>query len=147
MTAKEYLKQIKIKNAVINNKQRQKDDLREMLFSFGGCGTGERVQSSPDPDKLGTLYSRIDEKEREIESDIDKLIDFKFKVIGQINELTDDRYVTLLYKRYIEFAKWEEIAVSMGYDMRSIYRLHGEALQMFSNKFSTILSSDDIVCH
>lgn len=36
MTAKEYLHSIKIKDAIINNLQHDKEDLRDMLYSLGG---------------------------------------------------------------------------------------------------------------
>ena len=62
MTAKEYLHSIKIKDAIINNLQHDKEDLRDMLYSLGGTEGGDRVQNSRNNDKFGTLYARIDDK-------------------------------------------------------------------------------------
>lgn len=139
MTAKEYLQQVKIRDARIQNLQRDKETLRQMMFSFGGAGDGERVQSSRDNDKFGTLYGRIDEKERQITDAIDELVDFKLKVSKEINDLEDERYIIVLYKRYIQFDSWERIAVDMGYNMRYVQQLHGQALIEFKKKHKEII--------
>ena len=56
MTAKEYLQQVKHKDAEIKNLCRDKESVKEMLYSLGGMPDGERVQSSRNNDKFGTLY-------------------------------------------------------------------------------------------
>lgn len=54
MTAKEYLQQVKHKDAEIKNLCRDKESVKEMLYSLGGMPDGERVQSSRNNDKFGT---------------------------------------------------------------------------------------------
>ena len=93
MTAQEYLEQVKVKEAAIKNLERDRTNLVAMMYSMGGAGSGDRVQSSKDPDKFGTLYGKIDEKEREIVNEISKLIDFKLKVSSEINNMKDGRYI------------------------------------------------------
>ena len=46
MTAKEYLNQIREKDAAINRMIRQKENLKGMLYTIGSPGTGEKVQTS-----------------------------------------------------------------------------------------------------
>lgn len=140
MTAKEYLQQVKRKDAAINNLQRDKEGLISMMYSLGGAGEGERVQSSRNNDKFGTLYGRIDEKEREITEKIDALVDFKLKVSEEINALPDERYIAVLYKRYIDFSSWEQIAVDMQYNIRHVQRLHGQGLIAFDKMYKSKLS-------
>lgn len=142
MTAKEYLQQVKRKDAAINNLQRDKEGLVAMMYSLGGGGEGERVQNSRNNDKFGTLYSRIDEKEREITEKIDALVDFKLKVSGEINALPDDRYITILHKRYICFDSWERIAIDLGYNVRYVQKLHGQALIDFEKLYPDLLKED-----
>jgi hypothetical protein len=43
MTAKEYLNQIREKDAAINRMIRQKENLKGMLYTIGSPGTGEKV--------------------------------------------------------------------------------------------------------
>lgn len=143
MTAKEYLQQVKRKDAAINNLQRDKESLRNMMFSLGGAGEGERVQSSRNNDKFGTLYSRVDEKERDITEKIDALIDFKLKVSEEINVLSDDRYIAVLYKRYIQFHSWERIASDMQYSLKYLFHLHGQALIEFYERYQDMLTKCD----
>ena len=53
MTAKEYLNQIREKDAAINRMIRQKENLKGMLYTIGSPGTGEKVQIS----KSGSSFS------------------------------------------------------------------------------------------
>jgi len=141
LTAKEYLQSVKIKDAEIDNLQSDKEALRDMMFSLGGNSDSERVQSSRDNDKFGSLYSRIDAKEREIIEKIDELIDFKLKVSAEINKLTDDRFIKVLHKRYIQYQSWEYIAIDMNYNVGYLYQVHGQALLAFEAAFDDMLKA------
>lgn len=135
MTAQEYLEQVKVKEAAIKNLERDRTNLVAMMYSMGGAGSGDRVQSSKDPDKFGTLYGKIDEKEREIVNEISKLIDFKLKVSSEINNMKDGRYIELLHRRYIEHESWNAISIDMQYSLKHITKLHRWALQEFEEQF------------
>lgn len=137
MTAKEYLEQVKAKEAVIKNLERDRANLLSMMYSIGSVGNKERVQSSKDPDKFGTLYGKIDEKEREIASEISKLIDFKLKISSEINKMKDERYIELLHRRYIEYESLNEISIDMQYSLKHVTQLHKRALQEFEKQFLT----------
>lgn len=142
MTAKEYLQQVRRKNAAIYNLQRDKEGLIAMMYSLGGAGEGERVQSSRNNDKFGTLYGRIDEKEREITDKIDALVDFKLNVSDKINALPDERYIAILHKRYICFESWERIAIDLDYTVRHIQHLHGQALIDFEKMYPNLCENE-----
>lgn len=136
MIAKEYLGQVKSKEAKIRNLRRDKESIKDMMYSLGGAGEGERAQSSRNNDKFGTLYGRIDEMQREIDTQIAELMLFKMKVSGEINQLKTDRYMTVLNCRYIHFQSWEKIAESAfdePYTVRYILKLHGLALLEFED--------------
>ena len=144
MTAKEYLQQVKVKNARIQNLQRDKAALRGLMFSLGNSGgDGERVQTTPDHDKMGTLYAKIDEKERQITESIDALIDFRFKVSAEINQLDDGRYIDVLYRYYVLFQGWKQIASEMGYNIRYVQQLNGQALLEFQRIHEEMLENYD----
>lgn len=144
MTAKEYLQQVKVKNARIQNLQRDKAALRGIMFSLGNSGgEGERVQTSRDTDKFGTLYSKIDEKDRQITQSIDELIDFRLKVTKEINQLEDGRYIDVLYRNYVLLQGWKEIAIEMGYDIRYAQQLNGNALLEFQRVHADMLERID----
>lgn len=142
MTAKEYLEQVRHKQAEIGNLKRDKEAVKDMLYSLGG-GEGERVQSSRNNDKFGTLFSRIDEMERKIDDKIIDLMQFRMKVSEQINALDNVSYITILNCRYIHFQSWEKIARS-AFDeernVRSVQKLNGLALQEFEKKYAVMLA-------
>lgn len=64
MTAQEYLGQVEQKIIAVRNINSGINNLKEMLFSLGGAGAGERVQASRENDKFGSIFAKIDEKER-----------------------------------------------------------------------------------
>jgi len=136
LTAKEYLEQVKRKDARINNLIKDKEALREKLYSVGGFDySKERVQSCPDQDKFSTIYAMIEEKEREITRKIDELFDFKMRVTDMINDLSDERYIAVLHKKYMQFQSWEHIAIEMGYNTRYVQQLNGQALLQFYDRY------------
>ncbi len=61
------------------------------------------------------------------------------KIISQIQSLEDSRYIEILYKRYVEFKKFELIAVEMNYDYNWVKNLHGMALMNFETTYPNIL--------
>lgn len=135
MTAQEYLQQVRLKSAAIDNLKREKEEIRQILYSIGGNISNERVQTSRNVDKFGTLYGRIDEKEKQIDDKIWEFIEFKLKVSEEINSLRDTRFVNLLYMKYIQFKRWDEIADTMEYSTRYVQKLHGYALEEFQKKY------------
>lgn len=125
MDAKEYLGQVKSREARIRNLRRDREGIVNMLYSLGGAREGERVQSSRNNDKFGTLYGRIDEMEKEIDSQITDLMRFQLKVSMEINELKTDKYMTVLNCRYIHFMSWEKIAESADRRLAAAWRQAG----------------------
>jgi DNA-directed RNA polymerase specialized sigma24 family protein len=141
MTSKEYLQQVQLKEAIIDNLKRDKEGITEMLYSLSGVTEGDRVQTSKNIDKFGTLYSRIDNLERQIDDKIIELIQFRIKVSEEINELKNAKYMKVLNLRYIHFQSWEEISADMDRSVRHIERTHGLALKAFQEKYAEMLES------
>jgi len=133
MTAKEYLQQIRIKGTVISQLQKEREELRQTLFSLGSPEFSERVQSSGEMDKFGTVYAKIDLKDREIAEKLIDLIEFRSNVVGEIHKLKNSKHMDILYKRYIEYKSLEEIAVETNYAYQNIRRSHGKALKEFES--------------
>ena len=65
----------------------------------------------------------------QVDAQIDKLIDIKQEIAAVITEVPDTTLRTLLTKRYLNFEKWEKIAVDLNYSWRQVMRLHGQALR------------------
>jgi DNA-directed RNA polymerase specialized sigma subunit len=135
MTTKEYLGQISRLNRMINNKLTEIAQLKDMAASISAPQSGERVQTTPNFDKIGTKYAKIDEMERKIDGMVDELVDKKEKIIQQIDSMEDENTYNILFARYIEKKTFEVIATEMKYSWRQVVRLHGTALKQFEKKY------------
>lgn len=135
MTTKEYLGQISRLNRMINNKLTEIAQLKDMVASISAPQSGERVQTTPNFDKIGTKYAKIDEMERKIDGMVDELVDKKEKIIQQIDSMEDENTYNILFARYIEKKTFEMIATEMKYSWRQVVRLHGTALKQFEKKY------------
>ena len=134
MQVKEFLNKIRHIDMMIDCKCEQIQDLRSRLTSISSP-MGEKVQSSLNPDKFINPVSKIVELEKEINEDIDKLIDLKRGARKVIEQLDDDVEKMVLYKRYYENKSFEQISVEMNYSWRQVHRLHGSALQNFAKVY------------
>lgn len=135
MTTKEYLGQISRLNRMINNKLTEIAQLKDMAVSISATQSGERVQTTPNFDKIGTKYAKIDEMERKIDGMVDELVDKKEKIIQQIDSMEYENTYNILFARYIEKKTFEVIATEMKYSWRQVVRLHGTALKQFEKKY------------
>lgn len=85
MTTKEYLGQISRLNRMINNKLVEIQQLRELVCSISSINNEERVQTTPNFDKIGAKFAKIDELERNLDAIIDNYVDKKNVIINQID--------------------------------------------------------------
>lgn len=97
MTAQEYLGQVEQKIIAVKNMNSGINNLREVLVSIGGMDSGERVQTSRNNDKFGSIFARIDEKERIMDEKSKELIEFTAKVENEICSMENPQYMTLLH--------------------------------------------------
>lgn len=141
MKAKEYLQQLQRLDTVINQKIKEVQDLRLKSCSTGSIDySKERVQSSPSGDaSFMNTIGRIVDLEAEINDEIDKYCNDKHKIINQIQGLQTVNHIALLYKRYVEFKKFETIAVEMNFTYQYAIELHGYALQEFERTYENLL--------
>lgn len=138
MTTKEYLSQISRINRMIQNKLSEISQLRELSLSISAISNEERVQSSPNFDRLGTSYCKIEEMEEKLNEMIDEYVEKKEIIISQIDSMEDETYYDILFSRYIEKKTFEKIATDMNYSFRNTTRLHGKALQEFEKKYGQL---------
>lgn len=128
MKAKEFLRKIIHINMMIDCKTNQVAELRGRLTSISSVLGKDKIQTSLDPDKFTNTISKIIDLETNINFDIDSLIDCKIKAREMIEKLDEDIEKVILYKRYFEGKRFEQIADECSYSLRWIHTLHGEAL-------------------
>lgn len=132
VTAKEYLNKIRELDGEINDKIDDLDDLRAMSTTLGGFQTGERVQSSPNHDKIEKTIIKIVDKENEINDLIDQYVDKKTEAGRMIDRIEDQNERRVLRRRYLRGMKWEDICVDMDYEWAQTHRYHAKALINFN---------------
>lgn len=132
MTAKEYLEQIESLSIRIDQMQNRLDCMRE---TAGGAAAirydKDRVQASVTVDAVERNVLNLIEMENKIFAEKVRLESIRNKITEQIQSLDDNRYVKILYKRYVELKKFHVINVEMNYDYDYVRVLHGEALGYF----------------
>ena len=86
--------------------------------------------SGSGPSKLiETSACNIVDLQKELEGEIQELIHTQQEVGLAIYELVDDPTLkTVLELRYLNFTRWEEMAVRLNYAYRWVQRLHSRAL-------------------
>ena len=138
MDTKQYLNQISRLDRMIQNKLAEISQLRELAMSVSAVKNEERVQTTPNFDKIGTAYCKIEEMEEKLDKLIDEYVDKKNLIISQIDGIENETYYEILFARYIEKKTFEKIADEMTYSFRNVTRLHGRALQEFEKKYGNL---------
>lgn len=128
MTAKEYLLQAKYLDQQINNKICQLRMLNDLATKVTSTMTGMPGGFGDRASKQDSVVTKIIDFQKEINADIDRLVDLKREILISIQALGSVEHQLVLEKRYIMFEKWEKIAADMNTDIRNIYRIHGKAL-------------------
>ena len=77
---------------------------------------------------MANTIDRIIDLQNEINQDIDTLVDLKMELRSVIEAVDGTEYRLILEERYLNWKSWEQLAVSLGYTLRHLHRLHREAL-------------------
>lgn len=122
----------RLKNAWVWQKQLEADsqmlqDLRDLaeqitpVYSLapGGGGGGSN-------DKLAGTVAKI----MSIQNDIKQLTGALAATRALIKMLDDEKLQLILFKRYLNYQRWEVIAADLGYTWRRIHQMHAEALKI-----------------
>ena len=133
MTAKQYLQQafqMKKKIAAI-----QADILR-LEAAATDCSpklTGMPHSSSPSQSRMADILCKIIERKDALQKKMEELEILAKEIEYKISLLDNEEHRTILYRRYVEGAEWEDIAMDLYYSERWVYKLHIKALKEFEN--------------
>jgi DNA-directed RNA polymerase specialized sigma subunit len=130
MKAKEYLSQALWLNQRIDNKLEQLERLKAMAMRVTTNLTQEKVSGGyNERNPMENTIVKIMDLEREVNDEIDKLINLKQEILETISLVDDPMAQLLLEMRYINRRTWGEIAGELGYSDRGIHKIHGRALK------------------
>lgn len=133
----EYLKTIRRTDLLIKRKKEQLERLESLAVYSSpqndpiGGGHGTKVVM----DSKAEIVVRIIETKEEIEQLKDSLIDIKLKAMKMMESITNDEAVRVLYMRYFDYMKWEQIAEERHCSLDSVFRLHRCGLRVLERFF------------
>lgn len=136
MNAKEYLEQIETLDIKIRQMEEQLECMRE---TAGGAAAirydKENVQVSVVSDIVERNVIRLIEMQEKIFAEKVRLEALKNTIVEQIQSLDDNRYIQILYLRYVKQEKFLDISKQTDYDYDYVRVLHGEALGYFEMRY------------
>ena len=118
MKAKEYLSQTRLLDTRINSKIQQVAALNTLATSATATLSGMPHNPNRATSKMADAVVKIVDLQREINDDIDALVDLKRDIMRRIKSIPSTEYQLILEKRYLCFMPWEQIAVDMGYSIQ-----------------------------
>ena len=126
MTAKEFLRRARNVDRRVDEATERVDRLRAKLEAgrmsrITGMPRGGREDWTATADKLIELEKRVNARIRD-------LCTLKHAAMDAIDHVAEARLREVLELYYIDGYNWEQVARTMGLDIRWVYRLHGQAL-------------------
>lgn len=129
MTTKEYLSQVYLIDHRINRELEEFKSLHDLATKATSILNDPLVSCSKNNQQMESIILKIVDLENKINNDLDKLIDLKAEITSKIKQIEKPEYQILLELRYLQFKKWEQIAVEMAYSIQHIFRMHAKALK------------------
>ena len=128
MNAKEFLRQIKKLDKMIENKLIEVKQLKDLACNISPNLSGERVQSTPNPQRIADAIGKYIDLENEINRNIDELVDAKREVLGVIEQLSATEY-DILHKIYVQNLTLYDVADAYDKTYSWVTTIHGRALK------------------
>jgi len=129
MTAKDFLAQAYRIDQRINSKLEQVQSLRELATKATATLADSPVSGSRSVHSMSDIIDKMIDLENEINADIDRLVDLKREIVTVIKRVENPEQQTLLELRHLCFKTWEYIAVTLGYSLQHVHRIHDAALK------------------
>ena len=132
MTAKQFLKQYEEANAKALQHKREYERQCELIGSVSvkmdGMPHGSNISRPTEEDALKLSEKAL--RWREAELDAIRTRQVVYEMISDI----PGREGQVLYERYINLHKWEEICILLHYSWNGIHHVHRRALAMVESK-------------
>ena len=139
MTAKEYLNRVRRQNYILKQTEKVLNEIRADILTLRASSLSEHVSGSKNSD-TADKYIRLESYMEKVNAEWDKLIDMRNAAKDLIGAMPDPMHRAILYARYINGQRWEDIAMDMHYSWKGIFKLHGQALRVFDQMHGDKLS-------
>ena len=135
MTTKEYLNQIGKLTFMIDAKFEELYRLQTLACRVTVATDGERVKSSPDPDRMADAVEKIIKCEEELNALIKRTVNQRSQIIKMIDALDNPNSHKILTLRYVQELTDKEIASKMNIAPSHVYKVQKTALIEFEEKY------------
>ena len=134
MDVYEWLDNVKKLDELINAKTAESARLREIAHSISpGMSDVPSSNTGTVSQKMQNAVCALVDLEREIDSIIDRYVDYKREVISALEKLPVKEY-GVLHRYFIRGMTMEAVAKDMGYaDVRQCYNIKKNGLKLLSN--------------
>jgi DNA-directed RNA polymerase specialized sigma subunit len=139
MNARDFLNQVKRIEEAIQYKLEEIAQLKNIALGVASVGCRvviegeehilEKVQSSGSQQRMADAICKYIDIEKEINNDIDLLLEKKNEVLAVISQLEKPIQYNVLRKKYFQFKNLKSIAEEMSYTYQYILEVHSEALK------------------
>ena len=128
MTAKEFLRGIRGHEKRIDALLARRQHYYDLALQGTSIATATRQSGTNCASKVENAVCKLIDLEKDLDAEIDKLVDETRLAERLIKSLEDKRHRDVLRFRYLNCWSWERIAEEMNYERSWILRLHGFAL-------------------
>lgn len=128
MEVKVYLGLIRKYDKMIANKLSEYIQIESMAYSICVGGNNERVQTSGNKDKVGSIVSKM----VDIETEIDEMAAQRKVIVKEIEAINDERHYDVLAKKYILGMNNQEIAYEYKVTPQEASKYISEAMEEFA---------------
>lgn len=129
MTIKEFLNQAFILEKRIKDKKEELEKIIIDSVAIMSPRFDNEIRVNNYNDKIGDITCKKIELVNMIFEQSEHLLKLKYEIINLIESIENQEYRRLLELRYIQYLKWEEIALKMDYSYRHTTKLHSFALK------------------
>lgn len=129
MTALDFLSQAYRLDLRIDSKLEQLNFLNELATKC--TATIGAMPRNPNQriSAMADTVARIVDLQKEIDGDIQQLIEIRRQIVAAIKAVDNHECQTLLELRFLCGYTWEEIAIKMGFSLPHTYRMRDRALK------------------
>ena len=132
MTAKEYLSMPNMLRKKIESDEKNLESYKDFASSISSPQFGEKSQGTHSVDApFVHCIDKIDELEKEISAEKQKLEALTMQISAQIDMLNSEKEQRVLRYKYLMFMSIPKIASKMSYTKRWVQQLHSDALVSF----------------
>lgn len=129
--AKEYLGRMKHLNKMINRKEDRAAALYALALKTTPTLSDTGAMGGGNQDKMSNAMDKYLDLKKEINADIDRLIDMQDEVYALLWQIKNQDYYDVLEKHYLQYKTFAQIGAEMERSVRWAIELHGRALEVF----------------